>query len=47
MKRWGLRTSLLSADTEANAGQKVSHNRFTPNVLYMVLCSVILQIILK
>jgi len=37
MKRWGLRASSLSADTNADAGQNASHNHLNPNVLYMML----------
>jgi hypothetical protein len=37
MKRWGLRASSLSADTNAEAGQKLSDNHLTPNVLYTML----------
>lgn len=37
MKRWGLRASSLSADTNAEAGQKLSDNQLTPNVLYTML----------
>jgi len=40
MKRWGLRTSYLSAGTNADAGQKHSYNHLNPNVLYMMLALV-------
>jgi len=47
MKRWGLRASYLSADTKANAGQKHSNNRLNPNVLYMMLCALIIHFSIK
>gem|GEM_PF-6965552 len=42
MKRWGLRASFLSADTKADAGQNASSNHLNPNVLYMMLCAVVI-----
>jgi hypothetical protein len=36
MKRWGLRASSLSADTNADAGPNTSSNHLNPNVLYMM-----------
>jgi hypothetical protein len=38
MKRWGLRASFLSADTNANAGQNALLNHLDPNALYTMLC---------
>jgi hypothetical protein len=42
MKRWGLRASSLSADTKADAGQRTSSNHLNPNVLYMMLGTVLI-----
>ncbi len=44
MKCWGLRASSLSAVTKADAGQKVSSNHLTPNILYMMLGCVIFHL---
>jgi len=41
MKRWGLRASSLSAVAKADAGQKDSINHLNPNVLYMMIGTVI------
>jgi len=40
VKRWGLRTSSLSAVEKADAGQNTSINHLNPNVLHMMLCAV-------
>jgi hypothetical protein len=47
MKPWGLRTSKLSADTNADAGQKHSNNHLNPNVLYIMLWAGLLSICVK
>ena len=44
MKSWGVRTSSLSTDTNANAGQKYSNNHLNPNVLYTLLHAVLFVI---
>jgi len=41
MKRWGLRASSMSADTNAYAGQNTSYNQLKPSVLYMMLWAAI------
>ena len=42
MKRWGVRASFLSTDTNADAGQNTWFNHLTLNVLYTILGTVIL-----
>jgi hypothetical protein len=43
MKCWGIAASSLSAVTNADAGQKISHIYQTPNILYMMLWRVSLS----
>ena len=39
---WGLRASSLSAVTKVGAGQKRSSNHLNPNILYMMLYTVVI-----
>jgi len=47
MKRWGLRASYLSSDTNADAEQNACINRLNPNVLYTMLGNVVIHSILS